>query len=419
MDITSILEKVDSEVFGIWFLIGAALVFFMQCGFAMVETGFTRAKNAGNIIMKNLMDFCIGTPMFILLGFGLMMGEEVLGGFCGMPTLGVFTNYQNFDWSNFVFNLVFCATAATIVSGSMAERTKFSSYCIYSAVISAVVYPIEAGWIWNPNGWLANLGFHDFAGSCAIHMVGGITAFIGAIMVGPRIGKYVEDKKTGKKVAKAIPGHSLTLGALGVFILWFGWYGFNGAAAADGQHLGQIFSTTTLAPACATVVAMIYTWVRFGKPDVSLSLNGSLAGLVAITAGCDNVDNVGAMIIGAVAGLLLCIFVPFIDNVLKVDDPVGACSVHGVCGCFGTLAVGLFDYTDGLFYGGGVHHLLIQLLGVVCIAGWAIICDLILFTILKKTVGVRVSEREELEGLDATEHGLETGYAGFLMDKDN
>ena len=217
MDITSILEKVDSEMFGIWFLIGAALVFFMQCGFAMVETGFTRAKNAGNIIMKNLMDFCIGTPMFILLGFGLMMGEEVLGGFCGMPTLGVFTNYQNFDWSNFVFNLVFCATAATIVSGSMAERTKFSSYCIYSAVISAVVYPIEAGWIWNPNGWLANLGFHDFAGSCAIHTVGGITAFIGAIMVGPRIGKYVEDKKTGKKVAKAIPGHSLTLGALGVF----------------------------------------------------------------------------------------------------------------------------------------------------------------------------------------------------------
>ena len=412
-----IMTFINDNIFGVWFLIGAALVFWMQAGFAMVEAGFTRAKNTGNILMKNLMDFCIGTVMFILIGFSFLLGEDVLG-FIGKPGFDLFSSYSNFSFSSFVFNLVFCATTATIVSGAMAERTKFLSYCIYSGVISALIYPIEAHWIWG-GGWLAQLGFHDFAGSCAIHMVGGVSALIGAWLLGPRIGKFTKDENGKIRKVNAIPGHNLALGCLGCFILWFGWYGFNGAAAADGQHLGQIFSTTTLAPACATVVAMIYTWVRFGKPDVSLSLNGSLAGLVAITAGCDNVDNVGAMIIGAVAGLLLCIFVPFIDNVLKVDDPVGACSVHGVCGCFGTLAVGLFDYTDGLFYGGGVHHLLIQLLGVVCIAGWAIVCDLILFTILKKTVGVRVSEREELEGLDATEHGLETGYAGFLMDKDN
>ena len=412
-----IMTFINDNIFGVWFLIGAALVFWMQAGFAMVEAGFTRAKNTGNILMKNLMDFCIGTVMFILIGFSFLLGEDVLG-FIGKPGFDLFSSYSNFSFSSFVFNLVFCATTATIVSGAMAERTKFLSYCIYSGVISALIYPIEAHWIWG-GGWLAQLGFHDFAGSCAIHMVGGVSALIGAWILGPRIGKFTKDENGKIRKVNAIPGHNLALGCLGCFILWFGWYGFNGAAAADGQHLGQIFSTTTLAPACATVVAMIYTWVRFGKPDVSLSLNGSLAGLVAITAGCDNVDNVGAMIIGAVAGLLLCIFVPFIDNVLKVDDPVGACSVHGVCGCFGTLAVGLFDYTDGLFYGGGVHHLLIQLLGVVCIAGWAIVCDLILFTILKKTVGVRVSEREELEGLDATEHGLETGYAGFLMDKDN
>ena len=275
----SILSAVSDSVFGVWFLIGAALVFFMQCGFAMVESGFTRAKNAGNIIMKNLMDFCIGAVMFILLGFGLMMGEECLGGLIGMPTLGVFTDYAHFDWSNFVFNLVFCATAATIVSGAMAERTKFSAYCIYSAVISAVVYPVEAGWIWNSEGWLAKLGFHDFAGSTAIHMVGGIAAFIGAAMLGPRIGKYKVDKKTGKKIARAIPGHNLTIGALGVFILWFGWYGFNGAAATSIDSLASIFVTTTLAPAVATVVTMIFTWVKDGKPDVSMSLNASLAGL--------------------------------------------------------------------------------------------------------------------------------------------
>lgn len=404
------------------FLIGAALVFFMQCGFAMVETGFTRAKNAGNIIMKNLMDFCIGTPVFLLLGFGLMMGEEVLGGFCGMPTLGLFTDYQNFDWSNFVFNLVFCATAATIVSGAMAERTKFSSYCIYSAVISAVVYPIEAGWIWNPNGWLANLGFHDFAGSCAIHMVGGITAFIGACFVGPRIGKYVANKKTGKKEAKAIPGHSLTLGALGVFILWFGWYGFNGAAATSGAQLASIFVTTTCAPALATCVTMIFTWIKNGKPDVSMSLNGSLAGLVAVTAGCDVVDAAGSCIIGIVSGILVVLAVEFIDMKLKVDDPVGAVAVHCVNGIWGTLAVGLFattsvpgnDTFNGLFYGGGFSLLGKQALGVLTVGAWTAVTMTLVFFIIKKTNGLRVSREEEIKGLDATEHNLPSAYADFM-----
>lgn len=418
----SIVSLVEENVFGIWFLIGAALVFFMQCGFAMVETGFTRAKNAGNIIMKNLMDFCIGTPVFLLLGFGLMMGEEVLGGFCGMPTLGLFTDYQNFDWSNFVFNLVFCATAATIVSGAMAERTKFSSYCIYSAVISAVVYPIEAGWIWNPNGWLANLGFHDFAGSCAIHMVGGITAFIGACFVGPRIGKYVANKKTGKKEAKAIPGHSLTLGALGVFILWFGWYGFNGAAATSGAQLASIFVTTTCAPALATCVTMIFTWIKNGKPDVSMSLNGSLAGLVAVTAGCDVVDAAGSCIIGIVSGILVVLAVEFIDMKLKIDDPVGAVAVHCVNGIWGTLAVGLFattsvpgnDTFNGLFYGGGFSLLGKQALGVLTVGAWTAVTMTLVFFIIKKTNGLRVSREEEIKGLDATEHNLPSAYADFM-----
>lgn len=418
----SIVSLVEENVFGIWFLIGAALVFFMQCGFAMVETGFTRAKNAGNIIMKNLMDFCIGTPVFLLLGFGLMMGEEVLGGFCGMPTLGLFTDYQNFDWSNFVFNLVFCATAATIVSGAMAERTKFSSYCIYSAVISAVVYPIEAGWIWNPNGWLANLGFHDFAGSCAIHMVGGITAFIGACFVGPRIGKYVANKKTGKKEAKAIPGHSLTLGALGVFILWFGWYGFNGAAAKSGAQLASIFVTTTCAPALATCVTMIFTWIKNGKPDVSMSLNGSLAGLVAVTAGCDVVDAAGSCIIGIVSGILVVLAVEFIDMKLKVDDPVGAVAVHCVNGIWGTLAVGLFattsvpgnDTFNGLFYSGDFSLLGKQALGVLTVGAWTAVTMTLVFFIIKKTNGLRVSREEEIKGLDATEHNLPSAYADFM-----
>ena len=415
----SIFTAVNDSIFGVWFLIGAALVFFMQCGFAMVESGFTRAKNAGNIIMKNLMDFCIGAVMFILLGFGLMMGEECLGGIIGMPTLGVFTDYAHFDWSNFVFNLVFCATAATIVSGAMAERTKFSSYCIYSAVISAVVYPIEAGWIWNGNGWLAKLGFHDFAGSTAIHMVGGIAAFIGAAMLGPRIGKYKVDKATGKKTARAIPGHNLTVGALGVFILWFGWYGFNGAAATNTDMLASIFVTTTLAPSVATVVTMIFTWIKDGKPDVSMSLNASLAGLVAITAPCDCTDALGSIIIGAVSGILVVVAVEFIDKKLHVDDPVGACAVHLANGIWGTFAVGLFStgangVGKGLFYGGGLHQLGLQALGFVCVASWTVVTMLIVFTLIRKIHGLRVSEEEEIKGLDATEHNLPSAYADFM-----
>lgn len=421
MNIQSIMETVDSELFGVWFLIGAALVFFMQCGFAMVESGFTRAKNAGNIIMKNLMDFCIGAVMFVLIGFGLMMGEECLGGLVGMPTIGLLTDYADnaANWSSFVFNLVFCATAATIVSGAMAERTKFSSYCIYSAVISAVVYPIEAGWIWNPNGWLVKMGFHDFAGSCAIHMVGGIAALIGAIFLGPRIGKYTVDKKTGKKKAKAIPGHSLTLGALGVFILWFGWYGFNGAAATSVDSLASIFLTTTLAPAVATVVTMCFTWIKDGKPDVSMSLNASLAGLVAITAPCDCVDAVGSIIIGAVSGIIVVMLVELLDKKLHIDDPVGAVAVHMGNGIWGTIAVGLFSTGQdgvgkGLFYGGGFRQLGLQLLGFVCVAAWTVVTMIIVFAAIKKFHGLRVTEEEELKGLDATEHNLPSAYADFM-----
>jgi len=415
----TVTSLVTQSVFDVWFLIGAALVFFMQCGFAMVESGFTRAKNAGNIIMKNLMDFCIGAVMFVLLGFGLMMGEECLGGFIGMPTLGVFTDYAHFDWSNFVFNLVFCATAATIVSGAMAERTKFSSYCIYSAVISAVVYPVEAGWVWNSEGWLAKLGFHDFAGSTAIHMVGGIAAFIGAAILGPRIGKYKIDKATGKKVAKAIPGHNLTVGALGVFILWFAWYGFNGAAATSTGQLASIFLTTTLAPSVATVVTMIFTWVKDGKPDVSMSLNASLAGLVAITASCDCTDALGSIIIGAVSGILVVLAVEFIDKKLHIDDPVGACAVHLANGIWGTFAVGLFstganDVGKGLFYGGGFSQLGIQTLGFVSIAGWSTVTMIIVFFAIKKFHGLRVTAEEEIKGLDATEHNLPSAYADFM-----
>ena len=401
-----------SAVNTIWVLVGAALVFFMQAGFAMVETGFTRAKNAGNIIMKNLMDFAIGTPLYWITGFGIM--------FAGSGALiGGFDPFVRGDYSAIlpagvplpaylIFQTVFCATSATIVSGAMAERTKFLSYCIYSLMISLVVYPVSGHWIWG-GGFISQMGFHDFAGSCAVHMVGGVAALIGAIILGPRIGKY---DKNGK--ARPILGHNILIGALGVFILWFGWYGFNGAAATDTMQLSQIFATTTVAPAVATVSAMIFTWIRNGKPDVSMSLNGSLAGLVAVTAGCANVDVIGSFIIGAVAGVLVCVAVYFIEDKLKVDDPVGAVAVHGCNGIWGTIAVGLFDYKDGLFYGGGVHHLLIQLLGIVCIAGWTIVTMTIVFTVLKKTIGLRVSAQEEVEGLDSTEHGLESGYPDFV-----
>ena len=417
----SILEAISENVFGVWFLIGAALVFFMQCGFAMVESGFTRAKNAGNIIMKNLMDFCIGSVMFILIGYSLMFSKDYIAGLFGLPNLGLLTNYSGSsgDWSNFVFNLVFCATAATIVSGAMAERTKFSSYCIYSAVISAVVYPIEAGWIWNPDGWLAQMGFHDYAGSTAIHMVGGIAALIGAMFLGPRIGKYVVDKKTGKKKAKAIPGHSLTLGALGVFILWFGWYGFNGAAAKDVDTLASIFLTTTLSPAVATCVTMIFTWIKDGKPDVSMSLNASLAGLVAITAPCDCVNALGSIIIGAVSGILVVVVVELLDKKLHIDDPVGAVGVHMANGIWGTLAVGLFStgydgVGKGLFYGGGFKQLGIQFVGFASVAAWTVVTMVVVFALIKKTNGLRVTAEEEIKGLDTTEHNLPSAYADFV-----
>ena len=423
MDKQQIVSFINENMFGIWFLIGAALVFWMQAGFAMVETGFTRAKNAGNILMKNLMDFCIGTVMFILIGFSLLLGEDVLG-FIGKPGFDIFTSYANFDFSNFVFNLVFCATTATIVSGAMAERTKFLSYCIYSAVISAFIYPVEAHWIWG-GGWLAQMGFHDFAGSCAIHMVGGISALIGAKMLGPRIGKFTKDKKGNITKVNAFPGHNLALGALGVFILWLGWYGFNGAAATSVEQLGSIFLTTTVAPAVATVVCMIFTWIKYGKPDVSMSLNASLAGLVAITAPCDVTDCFGAIIIGAVAGLLVVFGVWLLDYVLRIDDPVGAVAVHCMNGIWGTIATGLFattsapgnDTLTGLFYGGGFTLLGKQLLGMFSVIAWTVVTITITFMIIKATVGLRVSEEEEIEGLDSCEHGLASAYAGFsLMD---
>lgn len=397
----------------VWYLLGAVLVFFMQCGFAMVETGFTRAKNAGNIIMKNLMDFCIGTVVFFVLGYGIMNSENYFFGLIGRPEYQMFTDFANFDWSNFFFQLVFCATAATIVSGAMAERTKFSTYCIYSAVISAIVYPIEAGWVWNSAGWLAKLGYVDFAGSSVIHMVGGIASVIGAAMLGPRIGKYTKGKD-GKVVVNAFPGHSLTLGALGCFILWFAWYGFNGAAASDPTQLAQILGTTTIAPAVATFACMLFTWIRNGAPDVSMCLNASLAGLVGITAGCANVDAVGATIIGLVDGILVVIVVEFIDQKLKIDDPVGAVAVHGCNGLWGTVAVGLFDYNNGVFYGGGFHQLGVQVLGVVCIAAYTAVAMTIVFTILKHTIGLRVSAEEEIMGLDIAEHDLASAYADFL-----
>lgn len=419
-----ILDYINSNLWGVWYLIGAALVFWMQAGFAMVEAGFTRAKNSGNIIMKNLMDFCIGTVMFIVIGYSLLLGSDV-GGFFGTPGFDIFKNYSDFDFSGFVFNLVFCATTATIVSGAMAERTKFISYCVYSAVISAVIYPIEAHWTWG-GGFLAQMGFHDFAGSNCIHMVGGICALIGAAMLGPRIGKF--SKRTGKP--HAIPGHNLTIGALGVFILWLGWYGFNGAAATSLEDLGSIFLTTTIAPAVATVVCMIFTWIKYGKPDVSMCLNASLAGLVAITASCDVTDCLGSFIIGAVAGVLVVFGVWLLDYKLKIDDPVGAVAVHMMNGIWGTFAVGLFATKsapgfqialdggaikdEGLFYGGGFTQLGLQLIGMGATIAWTVVTITITFLVIKNTLGLRVSAEEELQGLDSVEHGLSSAYADFM-----
>ena len=411
-----------------WFLIGAALVFWMQAGFAMVETGFTRAKNAGNIIMKNLMDFCIGTVVFSLLGYTLMMGEDALFGLIGLPNMDLWTNFKEFiaspadgsftGASTFVFNLVFCATTATIVSGAMAERTKFSAYCIYSAVISLFIYPIEAHWIWG-GGWLSQIGFHDYAGSCAIHMVGGIAALVGAIFLGPRIGKYVTDKDGKVTKVNAIPGHSITLGALGVFILWLGWYGFNGAAATSASELASIFLTTTIAPSVATVVTMIYTWLKNGKPDVSMCLNASLAGLVGITAGCDAMDAIGASVVGIVSGILVVVVVEGLDLKLHIDDPVGAVGVHMANGIWGTIAVGLLATPsapaglEGLFYTGSFKLLGIQVLGCAAVAAYAAILMVITFTVIGKLHGLRVTPEEEITGLDITEHGLPSAYPDF------
>ena len=439
-EVMELISQQESNLWGVWFLIGAALVFWMQAGFAMVEAGFTRAKNTGNIIMKNLMDFCIGTVVFILIGFGLLLGEDLVG-FIGKPGFDIFTSYESFDWSNFIFNLVFCATTATIVSGAMAERTKFLSYCVYSAVISALIYPIEAHWIWG-GGWLAQLGFHDFAGSCAIHMVGGIAALVGAKILGPRIGKFTKDK-SGKIVkVNAFPGHNITIGALGVFILWLGWYGFNGAAATSVDELASIFVTTTIAPAIATVVCMVFTWIKYGKPDISMCLNASLAGLVGITAGCDVLDAFGAIAVGVVSGLLVVFGVWLLDYKLHIDDPVGAVAVHCLNGIWGTIAVGLFatdtapayarGYGDGvtfganqiknvgLFYGGGFEQLGLQLLGFVSVAAWAAVTMVIVFFAIKAIFGLRVSEEEEIVGLDIKEHGLASAYSGFsIMDISN
>ena len=451
-----IYALVGDYAFGIWFLIGAALVFFMQCGFAMVETGFTRAKNAGNIIMKNLMDFCIGTEVFMLLGFSLLVGQEAAGGFIGVPTMGLFTDFSTFvaqNASSFVFNLVFCATAATIVSGAMAERTRFISYCVYSALISLVVYPVEAGWVWG-NGWLVNLGFVDFAGSACIHSVGGIAALIGAIMLKPRIGKYERNAEGKVTKVNAIQGHSLTLGALGCFVLWFGWYGFNGAAATSLSSLANIFLTTTIAPAIATVVCMIFTWIKNKKPDVSMCLNASLAGLVAVTAGCYTVDALGATVIGAVSGILVVVVAELLDKKLHIDDPVGAVAVHCANGIWGTIAVGLFACVDfqsgatgvdaagnlvdksmlGVFYGGNGYLLGIQLAGILAIAAWTVVWMILIFGGIKylpvmikekcglvKAIkigktwnGLRASAEDEVIGLDISEHGLESAYADFL-----
>ena len=407
-----------SAVNTIWVLLGAALVFFMQAGFAMVETGFTRAKNAGNIIMKNLMDFAIGTPLFWLTGFGIMFGGA--GAF-----IGGFDPLVRGDYSGIlpagvplpaylIFQTVFCATAATIVSGAMAERTKFISYCIYSAVISAVVYPVSGHWIWG-GGWLARMGFHDFAGSTAVHMCGGAAALIGARVLGPRMGKYTEDGKPN-----AILGHSLTLGALGVFILWFCWFGFNGCStvAMDSDaavySAGNIFVTTNLAAATATVATMIITWLRYRKPDISMTLNGSLAGLVAITAGCDMVSPAGAFFIGLIAAFVVVFGIEFIDKVCKIDDPVGAIGVHGMCGAAGTLLTGVFAVDGGLAYGGGFSFLGIQLLGVVSVILWVSVTMIITFHVLKHTIGLRASEEEETKGLDVTEHNLASSYADFM-----
>lgn len=401
----------------IWTLLAATLVFMMQAGFAMLETGFTRAKNAGNIAMKNLMDYCIGTVLFWIFGFGIMFGPSI-GGIIGKPDFFVTSSYQYNQYVPtmvyLMFQTVFCATSATIVSGAMAERTKFSAYLIYSALISAIVYPISGHWCWNSDGWLAQLGFHDFAGSTVVHMVGGISALVGAIFLGPRIGKF---DKNGK--ARAIPGHSMTLAMLGIFLLWIGWFGFNPGSTitADGKdtwvEMGSIFITTNLAAAVGALTAMFLAWKKYGKPDVGLTINGALAGLIGITAGCDVVSPVGAFFIGLICAFIYVYAASIVENKFKIDDPVGAFAAHGCCGAGGTLLVGLFAKDGGLFYGGGLKLLGVELLGVVAVAAWTTVTMIIIFWVIKHTIGLRVSAKEELSGLDLPEHGLVAAYADF------
>ena len=415
-----------SPVNTIWVLVGAALVFFMQAGFSLCEAGFTRAKNTGNILMKNLMDFCIGTPAFWLIGFGIMFGSgTALFGTIDPLIMGDYSHVLPAGvplWAFAIFQTVFCATSATIVSGAMAERTKFSAYCIYSAAISLIIYPISGHWIWG-GGWLAQLGFHDFAGSTAVHMVGGICALVGAKILGPRIGKYDKDGKP-----RAILGHNITFAALGVFVLWFCWFGFNGASTVgmDSDELmetaGRVFFNTNMSAAVACCVTLVVTWIRYKKPDVSMTYNAALAGLVGVTAGCDAIDAVGAAVIGIVCDVLIVFSVEFFDKIAKIDDPVGAISVHCVCGATGTLLTGLFATgvtTDaGLFYGGGVKLLGIQALGVISVAAYVAIVITIVFLAIKHTIGLRADREDELAGLDISEHGLLTAYAGFAMNPD-
>ncbi len=420
MDELMVVEEVVSGFSAadtLWVLLGTVLVFFMQAGFTMVESGFTRAKNAGNIIMKNLMDFSLGSLFYWFIGFGLMYGYAgSIGGFVAIPDFFV-TDPSQYDdnvpgYVTLMFQTVFCATSATIVSGAMAERTKFSSYLIFSALLSAVVYPISGHWIWG-GGWLSEMGFHDFAGSTAVHMVGGVAALIGAKLLGPRIGKYDENGNP-----QAILGHNLTLGALGVFILWFAWFGFNGGSALgiEGQEelIGLVFVTTNLATATGAAVTMVLTWVKYGKPDVSMSLNGALGGLVGITAGCDVVDAFGSVVIGVVASFIIVYGIEFVDKTLKIDDPVGAVGVHGMCGAFGTIVLGFLSVDEGLFYGHGAGHLMVQTIGVLAVAAWVAITMGAIFTAIKSTVGLRVTEHEEISGLDIEEHGLVTSYANFM-----
>jgi Amt family ammonium transporter len=405
-----------SAINTIWVLLGTALVFFMQAGFTMVETGFTRAKNSGNIIMKNILNLCIGSVVFWFLGFGFMFGSgNSIFGKIDFFILGDYTPFLSdgiSKWTFVIFQTVFCITASTIVSGAMAERTKFSAYCIYSVVISLVIYPVAGHWV-RGGGWLSSLGFHDFAGSSIVHMLGGVTAIVGAVMLGARIGKYTEDGKS-----KAIPGHSITLGALGVFILWFGWFGFNGCSALgignDMVTPGLIFMNTNLSAAMSVIITMLFTFYRYKKPDVSMTLNGALAGLVAITAGCDVVSQAGAAVIGACAGIVVVLVIEMVDNKFKLDDPVGAIGVHGACGALGTIMVGLFAKENGLFYGGGFHLLGVQFLGVISIGIWVALMAFLTFKTIDKTIGLRVSRREEIEGLDTSEHGLSNAYADFL-----